>query len=42
MIIVRDCAIIEKVEDGTISKDRYLRYVDLYEKLKKNWDEKYD
>jgi len=38
----KDCAIIKKVEDGTISKDRYLRYVDLYEKLKKNWDEKYD
>ena len=38
----KDCAIIKKVEDGTVSKDRYLRYVDLYEKLKKNWDEKYD
>lgn len=38
----KDCVIVSKVEEGTINKDRYLRYVELYEKLKKNWDEKYD
>lgn len=38
----KDCLICTKVESGDINRDRYLRYVDLYEKLKKKWDEKYD
>ena len=38
----KDCVIVTKVEEGKVNKDRYLRYVELYEKLKKNWDEKYD
>lgn len=37
-----DCEIVKAVDSGKISKDRYIRYVDLYEKLKKKWDEKYD
>mgnify|MGYP002707676079 CR=1 FL=1 len=28
--------------DGKINKDRYARYVDLYGKLKENWEKKYD
>ena len=29
-------------EMGKINTDRYLRYVDLYNKLKENWEKKYD
>lgn len=38
----KDCEIVRNVEIGTINKDRYLRYTDLYNKLKKEWDSKYD
>ncbi len=38
----RDCALITAVNEGKINKSRYNRYVDLYEKLKKNWESKYD
>lgn len=38
----KDCEIVKNVENSTINKDRYLRYIDLYNKLKKEWDSKYD
>lgn len=38
----KDCEIVKNVESGIINKDRYFRYIDLYNKLKKEWDSKYD
>lgn len=38
----KDCAIIEAVNRGEIDKDRYLRYCELYKKLKENWEKMYD
>lgn len=38
----RDCGVRVAVSDGKINKDRYARYVDLYGKLKENWEKKYD
>ena len=35
------CAIKTKVQDGTIDKGRYERYVYIYEKLKEKYDRKY-
>lgn len=38
----KDCGVIKAKDMGKINKDRYLRYVDLYNKLKENWEKKYD
>ena len=38
----KDCKIVSRVEVGEINKDRYSRYIDLYNNLKKEWDSKYD
>lgn len=38
----KDCVIISAVAEGKINKDRYGRYVILYEYLKKKWENKYD
>lgn len=38
----KDCLLVEKVENGEINKERYSRYIDLYNKLKEVWDKKYD
>ncbi len=38
----RDCGVISAVETQKINYDRYSRYVELYKKLKENWEKKYD
>lgn len=38
----KDCVIIYAVADGKINKSRYDRYKDLYEYLRKKWENKYD
>ena len=38
----KDCAIFALVELGEINKDRYDRYVELYNKLKEKWEKMYD
>ena len=38
----KDCGVISAKDMGKINTDRYLRYVDLYNKLKENWEKKYD
>lgn len=38
----KDCGVCQAVERGDISKDRYLRYVELHKRLKENWENKYD
>lgn len=38
----KDCLIVSMVGKGKISKERYERYVGLYNVLKKKWEEKYD
>lgn len=38
----KDCVIISAVEEGKINKDRYARYIDLYNYLKKKWENMYD
>jgi len=37
-----DCGIISAVKDGTINKNRYIRYCELYKTLKDKWERKYD
>ncbi len=37
-----DCGICNAVSLGEISKNRYHRYIELYKKLKENWEKKYD
>lgn len=36
-----DCAIIKAVDEGVINKNRYQRYKDIYEDLKKSYDLRY-
>lgn len=38
----KDCVIFALVENGSINKKRYERYVDLYNLLKEKWENKYD
>lgn len=38
----KDCKVVEAVENGKINKKRYLRYCDLFTKLKTLWENKYD
>lgn len=38
----KDCAVYLAVKDGKINEQRYIRYVELYKKLKENWEKKYD
>ncbi|MGN0960599.1 MAG: ribosome small subunit-dependent GTPase A [Christensenellales bacterium] len=38
----KDCIITKAVSDGLINKQRYLRYCDIYTKLKQSWERKYD
>ena len=38
----KDCQICRAVEKGEINTQRYNRYIELYNKLKKDWEEKYD
>ncbi len=38
----KDCTIASMVNDSRINKDRYNRYVLLYQKLKEKWRKKYD
>lgn len=38
----KDCVIVDAVEKGLINKNRYLRYCNLYRKLKEAWEKKYD
>ena len=38
----KDCGVISAVEAQKINYDRYSRYVELYKKLKENWEKKYD
>lgn len=38
----KDCLIVSMVDSGKISKERYERYISLYNTLKKKWEEKYD
>ena len=37
-----DCKIIEAVNKGKISKDRYDRFVELYKIAEEKWEKKYD
>lgn len=37
-----DCQIIHALNNNQINKDRYNRYIQLYTKLKENWEKKYD
>lgn len=38
----KDCGVCQALNLGKINKDRYARYVELYKKLKENWEKKYD
>ena len=38
----KDCGVCRAISDGKINKDRYDRYIDLYQKLKEKWEKKYD
>ena len=38
----KDCEIFSQVEMGNINKNRYARYIDLYNKLKEKWEKMYD
>ena len=38
----KDCGVIRAVEAKQLNLERYNRYVDLYKKLKENWEKKYD
>lgn len=38
----KDCGVYLAVNEGKINKDRYTRYIDLYNKLKEIWENKYD
>ena len=38
----KDCSIVLALENSEINKDRYVRYVELYNKLKEKWETKYD
>ena len=37
-----ECAVKRAVTNGTLNKERYERYITLYEEVKKRWKEKYD
>lgn len=38
----KDCGVCKALDAGKINKERYLRYVELYQKLKEVWEKKYD
>ena len=37
-----DCGVVKAVNENKINQDRYYRYIALYQKLKENWEKKYD
>ncbi|MDE6566039.1 MAG: ribosome small subunit-dependent GTPase A [Clostridia bacterium] len=41
-LVEPDCAVKRAVEQGKLSKDRYLRYVSLYNDLMEKWRKRYD
>ena len=38
----RMCGVIQALKSGKIDASRYLRYTDIYFKLKEKWEKRYD
>ena len=38
----KDCEIFSEIEKGNINRNRYHRYIDLYNKLREKWEKMYD